>query len=156
MKMAKTKKEIEEYISKRKDDYVGTYTRNKKEYIYFYDKKGKFTGYLPKTRTSINTVKKVIEPIKVKIKAKFKKQRGKKTLTYKVYKPKQRDQLLFRMNKKLRDKPSYKLLQKKRKLKDTRFRNDAIPISGKKTKIDLLFDKIKFEPVEIIRFEGKS
>lgn len=152
----KTKKEIEKYVRIHKKDFLGVYERNKKDFIYFYNKLGKFTGYIPKTRTSISAVKKIIEPLKAKIRIKFKNRRGKQTLVYKIYNLKQRDELLFRMNKKLRNKFVYKGKQRKRKLKDTKFRDDAVPISGKKKVIDLTFDKFKWESVIIEKIEGVS
>ena len=60
------------------------------------------------------------------------------------------------MNKKLRDKRTHKSKQRKRGLKDTKFREDKIPTSGTKTKIDLLFDKTILKPVIIEKFEGGS
>ena len=154
--MTKTKKEIEDYVKVRKDNFIGTYFRGNKEFIYFYNKEGKFTGYIPKTKMSVNIVKRIAEPIKLKVRVKFKGERGKKTLTYSIYNLKQRDEFLFRMNKNLRDKKRHKSRQRKINLPDTKFREDVIPTSGKKTKIDLLFDKIELKPVKIEEFKGVS
>jgi len=56
----------------------------------------------------------------------------------------------------LRNKPSSKRKQRERDLPDTNFREDAVPTSKEKRKIDLLFDKIEFEEVEIKEFKGGS
>ena len=153
--MAKTKKEIENYVEKHKDDFVGTYKRDKKEYIYFYSKEGRFTGYIRRDKDSERAVKN-LSGFKAKIKFKLKGKRGKKTITYRIYNLKQRDELLFRMNRNLRDKIPHKVQQRKRDLKDTKFREDSLPFKEGKSKIDLLFDKYKFKPVVIEEFKGAS
>lgn len=151
----KTKKEIESYVKKHKGEFVGVFTRNKKEFIYFQGKKGKFTGYLAKDKNAIKSVQRY-NSFKVKVKVKLKNERGKKTISYNVYNLKQRDNLLFRMNKKLRDKITYKSQQRMRELKDTNFQDDAVPYIEGKKKIDLLFDKYKFEPVKVEEYIGSS
>jgi hypothetical protein len=151
----KTKKQIESYVKKHKGQFVGVFTRNKKEFIYFQGEKGKFTGYLAKDNTSIKSVQRY-NSFKVKVKVRLKNERGKKTISYNVYNLKQRDNLLFRMNKKLRDKVDYKAKQRNRELKDTNFQEDAVPYVEGKKKIDLLFDKYKFESVKIEEYIGRS
>ncbi len=153
----KNKKEIERYIKSKKGNSVGLFKDMwGNERIYFKNNEtGYFTGHIQKTRESINAVKRYL-PVKVKIKVKFKGKRKKETLTYNVYNKKQQKELLFRMNKKLRDKKIYKQEQKEYDLDSRERKDDAVPYSMGKKKIDLLFDKYKFKPVIIERYEGKS
>lgn len=151
----KTKEEINEYVKSKKGKNVDLFTRLGKEYISFRNEKGQFAGWIEKSRDTINAVKRYI-PIKTKIKFKFKGKREKKTVVYNVYNKKQQRQILFRMNKRLRKDPRYKREQKELSLEPTKFREDAVPFKEGKSKIDLLFDKYEFKPVEIEKFEGAS
>lgn len=156
-KMAKTKQEIEDYVKSKKGNSAGTYKDMwGNERIYFRDKTtGHFTGHIAKTKNSVNAVKRYI-PVKVKIKFKLRGKRKKETITYSVYDKKQQKEVLFRMNKKLRNKPSYKREQKEYGLDSRKKRDDAIPYIEGKNKVDLVFDKYKFKPVVIEDFTGES
>ena len=151
----KNKEEINIYVKSKKGSSVGLFKRKGKDYIAFRSEDGRFTGWISKTKDSINAVKRYI-PTKTKIKVKIKGERGKKTFTYNVYNRKQQKELLFRMNKKLRDKPYYKKQQKKYGLDSRLKKEDSVPFIKGKKRIDLLFDKYKFKPVIIEKYEGKS
>jgi len=151
----KTKTQIEKYVRDHKKDFAGVFERSGKEFIFFQGEGGRFTGYIQKDKDSIKATQRY-NSFQAKVKVKFKGVRGKKTLTYNIYNEKQRDNLLFRMNENLRNKPSSKRKQRERDLPDTNFREDAVPTSKEKRKIDLLFDKIEFEEVEIKEFKGGS
>ena len=138
----KTTKQIKEYVASRKDDTLSIFERKGKEYIAFKDEKGRFTGYIERSKQVENAVKSFAT--KLKITVKFPNQRGKKTITYLVYNEQQKKELLYRMNKKLRT-PG----QRKNYGQEKGFRKDAVPVSGEKKKIDLLFDKIEYEEVDV-------
>jgi hypothetical protein len=152
-----TKKEIEKYVKERKGNSVGKYTDgwgNKR--IYFRNNEtGRFTGHIAENKDSITAIKRYI-PVKAKIKVKIKGERGKKTLIYNIYNKKQQREIIFRMNKKLRVTQKYKTEQKTFGLDSKTKREDAVPYLKGKTKIDLLFDRYKFEPAIIDKFEGFS
>jgi len=151
----KTKKQIQSYVRKHRGDFVSTFFRDEKEYVAFRDNRGRFTGWARKEPIITGFIKRY-NPQKVKIKFRLKGERKKREVVYKVYNKKQAQEVLFRMNKKLRDKPRYKGLQKRRGLPFKRFREDAVPFIEGKNKIDLLTDKYKFKPVEILEYEGVS
>lgn len=139
----KTKEQINEYIKSKKGSSVSLFKRKSKDYISFRDKKGRFTGWIQKTKDSENAVKKYL-PVKTIIKVKIKGERGRKTFTYNVYNKEQQRKVLYRMNRRLRTKEPDK------------YKDDAVPFVKGKKKVDLLFDKYKFKPVKIEKYEGES
>lgn len=151
----KTKKQIESYVKSRsKGSFVGTYERWGKTWIYFQDKEtGHFTGVLERDKSSERAVRKYAG-IEVKIRARFPNKRGKKSFSYKVYNRKQQKEVLFRMNKRNRTPEARKSF--KDYVEPKGYKRDAIPQSGNKKKVDLLFDEIKYEDAIIEYFEGKS
>lgn len=153
--MIKNKGDIYEYVKSKKGSSISLFKRMGKDYIAFRRENGRFNGWIIKTKDSVDAVKRYI-PTKVKIKVKIKGERKKRILNYSIYNKKQQKQLLYRMNKKLREIPKYQKEQKSYNLPYKKIKEDAVPfIRGKKI-IDLLFDKYKFKPVIIEKYEGKS
>lgn len=154
----KTRKQIGDYVKEKKGSFVSLgRDRWGKDRIYFKNKEtGRFTGNIIQDKVSISAVKKYL-PTKAKIKVKFKGERQKKTILYNIYNKEQRDTLLFRMNNRLRGNKEYKENQENIGNPSTKFRDDAVPVVSKeKKKVDLLFDKTKFEKVDIEEYTGYS
>jgi len=153
----KTKEQIFDYVRGKKGMGVTTYFRQGKEYVGFYEMgTGHFKGRIERSGLSERAVKS-ISGVKVKIKVKFKGERKRQTITYNVYNKKQSKEILFRMNSRLRQ-PSERNKYNKYGFEVKPYKEDAVPFIKGKKKVDMLFDKGKYEfkDVKIEKYEGVS